>query len=210
MAFHRLILLLSIVLAFSAAAGAIGAALAAPSAWFTIVFEALVLLAAGFGVQIGLSRGPRHGLALAVLCIAGVIAVASVLGYAGLGQTRQIWGSSARPFLFGRLALAGIFGLAAAGVAIQPAMHRALPRLLLGLALIAPVAAFAALMSLGTLRPWLSTLGSGPKAIAAVVGFIACTALLAAGTQLIFSAFALAARAAEPSEPTSPAPTPRG
>lgn len=209
MPFHRLILVLSGLLALSAAAGAIGAALAAPPAWFTLVFEALVLLAAAFGVHVGLGRGPRDGLPLALLCIAGVVGVASIMGYAGLGQTRQIWSTSARPFLFGRLAVAGVLGLAAAGIAIQPAMRRALPRLLLGLALIAPVAVFAALAYLGTLRPWLSTLGSGPKAVAAVVGFIACTALLAAGTQLIFSAFGLASRAADPPERASAGATPR-
>src|SRR5437763_1134903 len=72
------------------------AALDSPPAWFLFAFEVVILLACIIGCLIGIGRfaeGPAIGLA----CIAGCIAVGSLLGYFGAGKA--LMGRSLTPYL---------------------------------------------------------------------------------------------------------------
>ncbi len=198
---------LALLLGVSAVAGAVGAATNVPAAWFTVLFEAIILLAAVFGIRAARRGQGAEALALSLLCIAGAVFAASVLGYVGAGQTRTIRGVPLRPLLFARLGIAALFALAAAWTALGPNRAQTIPRALLGLALGAPVVALAALAYTGHLSAWTAPLGQALRAVLAVAGFIVFTSLLAASVQVTISAFANTNPGDDDSFP-SPSPTP--
>lgn len=178
----------SALVALSGVAGIVASVANAPAKWFLFGFELVALVAGVVGITIGVGRS-RPGPALGLLCVAGAIASAALLGYLGAG--REVLGTDLRAFMLGRFAAAGVLGaLAAAAVLIRrPAV--AMTRLLVG---IGCAAGFAALV-FAAWKFWPS-LGGVLPSIQAIIGiFVAMTALglLAAAVHMIVQAFAAGA-----------------
>ncbi len=184
-----LVLVSAVAGALAAIAVGIGVA-GQPHAWTMFGFEAVTALAGLLGIQ--LARG-RHGSgpALGLVCIAGTIFVAGVLGWQSAG--RQLGGVSLTPLLGFRVLAAGALGaLAAAAALARSARSRRLFGLGVGLSL--PALVLAGLMVLPGPRTAIAGFLSGGivGALLAVLAFLVLGGLLCASAHLVIRAFELA------------------
>jgi hypothetical protein len=184
------------------ASAVIGAALAllgpvlwpnAHVAWVLAGFEVVTIVAAVFGVQVGLGRySEAPGLALA--CAAGTVLVASTLAWQG--SARNYMGVSLTPFLLARAVASMALGFVGAACVLRRD-PRSWRWAIIGAAMAAP-AGFVALAMVSD-RGWrlLDTLmGTSPVQRLAVgtLGAVTVGALLAAGGHMVIRAFELGRR----------------
>lgn len=202
-----LTLVLSLVMGLSALAGA-GLALAPllgsdqRPAWILFGFEVVVLAGAVVGVLFGRGRfGEAPGLALA--CIAGTFAVASILGWQAAG--RQLNGISLNPFVAIRVLVALALGTCGAWCVLsrrETAWRSALLGVTLGVPVVLAVAALV-------IRSWREAIAGhvgsgGAAAAAAVIGFLFFGGLLSASAHFLIRAFELGRTDEEPAKPAGP------
>jgi hypothetical protein len=197
---------------------AVGAAalLSRPApAWSALGFEAVVLLAACFGWHAARARRSPDGSAMALLCVALCIAVASFLGY--LGSGRALFGVGLAPLVLARFAVAAAFVLASALEVLRHAPQESLPRLVKGAVALAIPAAVAVLLWRGVGATHIAGLNSTVRATAYFAGFFLFGGLFCAGVHWSVRAFVVAleradAQSAAPGTPSAagephPAPT---
>lgn len=157
----------------------------APAPFF-LAFEGLTLFAAIFGVLLGRGRfdsGPSLGL----LCVAGAVALAAILGFESAG--RQIAGRSLLPYLGARGLLAGAFAAAAAYLVLRRRPRASLASL--GKGIVAGVLCIAGVLAFKALIPVLSSVH--PIAIVFIILFagVFVLAALAAAVHFTIRAFEL-------------------
>ena len=195
-ALRAVVLVVSLIVAVSAAAGAFFA-VAQPSlaagqrvSWTLMGFELVILISAGIGILAARGRY-REGPALALACVAGTILLGSAMGWQGAG--RQLVGVSLTPFLAARALASATLGAIAAW-AVLSRNGRSWRPLVLGLMCGVPVlAGSAALLVPAVRRPLETALATSPafQLSAALVGYFAATVLLSACVHLIVRAFEL-------------------
>ncbi|MEX2219175.1 MAG: hypothetical protein WD749_10510 [Phycisphaerales bacterium] len=181
-------LLLSAVV--SASLALLGPVLSTPAqvSWVLVGFEAIVIVAAVFGVLFGRGRFEESP-AMALACIAGTVLLASALGWQG--ANRALLGVSLTPLLAGRALAAGVLGAAAAACILGP-HPRAWRRALLGAAMTAPALLVGAAVVTGSGRRVIDALlGQSPvqQMAVTVAGALVVGGLLAAGAHLVIRAF---------------------
>lgn len=159
-----LVTLLSGLIALWALVGAIlSVALAPTPIWTLLGFEAVIAVAGGLGVFLGLGKY-REAPALAIACVAGTILVGSFLGYRG--SAGAIGSLSLKPWIMGRLAIGLTLALLAA-LTVLVRNRQSWPALFAGLAFAAiPGVLFGmfALAAVGYGRPIPPTLPGQPAA----------------------------------------------
>ena len=184
-------LVISGLLAISALILAGFGATANPPAWFVVGFEAVVLVAAGFGILFGLGRFP-HAPAMTLALLAGSVGLCSLLGYLSTGVSGHVVGPiPLKPVVGLRIAAAGLLGLGAAVAALgmNPGHWR---RGVLGLALVAIPTALGAVVLVGPGRPLvgaITSLGVIVTAAAATLAFLVWVGLVSAGAHLVITTF---------------------
>ncbi len=180
-----LALVLSALVLLSAVAGATISLLNQPKpAWFALAFELTIIVAAAMGCLVGLGRF-RQGPALALLCVAGSVAVGSLLGYVGDG--RRLLGLNMMPSLAARELAAGLLLASAAWLVLARDPTRTLPPLVKGLAL--GVLALAAAGGLWAARAGLASIPDAVKLFLIVVLFLVFTVLVSISAHLVILAF---------------------
>ena len=179
--------LVGVLIVASAALRLVQGAAASPPYYFSIGFELLALLAGVFAVLVG--RGKfAEGPGIALLCVAGVVVVASAVTYSTpravpLYDTRML----RDPMTLGRMGLGGAAAAIGALIVLLRRPRESIRLLLWGalwtgvaIALASPV--LFARGSLTGLNPVLTTVG-------AVVGFVVFVGFLSAGAHFIIRAF---------------------
>lgn len=157
-------------------------------------FELVILAACVMGWRS--CRWPAdRGVAMTMLCVAGCIGAGTFLGY--LASGRMLLGVSLNGFLLARLFAAGAIAGCAAVEVLRHNPREAAWRLVLGLMLVAPVFAVAALWMRGVVPRALGAIGASPQALVMIFGFLFLTGLFAAGVHFAISAFERALAAAE-------------
>jgi hypothetical protein len=203
-----LVLVVSVLVAASAAVGAVLAAClplvvaGEQPRWAMFGFEVVCLVAAVLGVLTSLGKF-EAGPGLALACVAGTILVASVLGWQAAG--RQMGGVALWPVLGARVAATVVLAIAGAW-AVLTRRPGAVATAMRGALLIAPVAVGAlAIVHPAGRRMVGSVLGASPAVefLAVSIGFLIATVLLAAGGHLIVRAFEMG-RAPGPSTSSPP------
>ena len=181
-----------IALATSAAA-----LLQTPRAIFVAMFEISVLAAGTFTVLLGLGKIPT-GRALALLCIAGSLAAATVFGY--LAVNGELAGRNLKWWASVRLAIAGLLiALAAAEVLLRDP-RECLKRFAIGTAFLLPVAGALAALASTTVRARLEGLDALFQVLLALIGFFLILALVCAGAHYLITAFIRGVEVAETQE----------
>lgn len=183
-----------------------------PPVWYTFGFELIALVACVFGVWTGLGRY-RQGPALAILCVAGAIAVGALLGYVGapaatttklatavpalsfMGSDRELIGLPLWPLMLARAVAAAAMGAAAAVIVLSRQPQLSHPRLVRAMV-------FGALLVLVAAPLWLTrakwiALGTFPKLMIGVLGSVVALGLFAAAVHYAIRAF-------EPGDPDEP------
>ncbi len=191
---YTLLLTLAAATGLSALTGIAMALLNAPPAWFAICFEVVVLLSAVFGVVT--ARGLiKDGVALSLLCVGGAVGVASVLGWFSCG--RQLMGWSVTIPLLLRLAVAGVFTLAAGAEVLRHDPIRAAGLLARGVVAGAPGAVVLWAVATGRLTAWLAPLPGATRAPLMFFGALVVGGLACAGIHWVIKAFTVASEAGE-------------
>lgn len=179
-------LLCAAVLATALAGAAASAANSPKSAWFTFGFEGVIAVAGLFGVLTATGR-LRGSPALCYACVAGCVALGSLLGY--LGVKGVLMGVGLKPMLAARAALA--LGLAAYASHLvfrasgKAAYKSFLLGMLLGLGALAPMAAA------WSARRSLADMNEVVLAVVVVFGGLAVIGVGAAGVHLVIRAYTL-------------------
>ncbi len=183
---------LLIALATSAAA-----LLQTPRAIFVAMFEVSVLAAGIFTVLLGLGK-ISTGRALALLCIAGSLAAATVFGY--LAVNGELAGRNLKWWALGRLAVAGLLiALAAAEVLLRDP-RECLKRFAIGTAFMLPAGAAVAALASTSIRARLDGLDALLQVLLALVGFFLLLAFVCAGAHYLITAFIRGVEVAEARE----------
>jgi hypothetical protein len=184
---------LSMLVLLSAIPAAVGAAvLPRPPVWVMTGFEVVIALAGVIGIQTARGRY-NDGQGLALLCVAGTLFVAGFLTYLGTRQGLPLRGpgqapTSTMPWMLGRLALAGVFGLLAAYSVLRRSPEG--PRLLLrGILLGVPAAAIMAPFILARGVP--ASLGTMPGPVRG--GLLAILAIIVMGLLCVSGHFVIRA-----------------
>ena len=181
-----------IALATSAAA-----LLQTPRAIFVAMFEVSVLAAGAVTIMLGLGK-ISTGRALALLCIAGSLAAATVFGY--LAVNGELAGRNLKWWAIARLAVAGLLiALAAAEVLLRDP-RECLKRFAIGTALLLPAAAALAALASASVRARLDGLDALPQVLLALVGFFLILAFVCAGGHYLITAFIRGVEVAETQE----------
>lgn len=179
--------LVGVLIVASAALRLVQGAAASPPYYFSIGFELLALLAGVFAVLIGRGRF-ANGPGLALLCVAGVVVVATAVTYSTpravpLYDTRML----RDPLTLGRMGLAAAAAAIGALIVLSRRPRESIRLLLWGalwtgvaIAMASPV--LFARGSLSGLNPVVTTVG-------AVVGFVVFVGFLSAGAHYIIRAF---------------------
>lgn len=193
---------LSLLLALSGLAALVGCVLtglggsggAGAVPWFTVCFELVVLVAAAYGWLV--SRGwYSDGRAMALLCAAGTVLVASYLGY--LGCNGQLMGRSVKGALLVRVALAGGLGVASAASVLVRDAKQCLPLLFRGVLLLVPPLVVLAGYMRGVGRAQLDAMDGTARAGLMGLAMLMGGLMLAVGAHLVIRAFELGIRAGE-------------
>lgn len=165
-----LVAVLSGCVGLSALAGAAGALLTPSPTWFLFGFEVVTVVAAVFGVLVGVGRYST-GPGLATLCVAGAIGAGAMLGYVGAGK--ELFGMDLMPFVMARVAAAAVIAAVGGFSVLMRRPRVSMPRLLVGLACGAGAAGIGAIV-------WIarSTVASAGVMVQAVVGLVAFSVLL--------------------------------
>lgn len=174
---------------------------------FTAMFEFCIALAGMVGLLALRGRfGPA--IAMSLVCVAGVLAVGGLLSYVGMGPEKSLFGRALpRPvqgLLLARVAAGAVLGLAAAAEVLRLNPARAMPKLLLGIALGSPLLVGLLAFRAGWLTPVAAKIAAMPGLVIAMTGFaafVAVVGLLAASAHLIISAFQAALQSAPASAP---------
>jgi hypothetical protein len=203
-------LAISALVLVSALVGA-GLALMAPwisaqghPSWALASFEGITVAAAAIGVLFGLGRyGEAPGLAL--VCVAGTMFGAAVLGWAG--SAKAFLGHSLTPYLLARALAAACLGLlgAASVLSRDPRSWR---MAVTGALLCAPATLIAAGVMTGPGQRLMAVaLGSSPLQRSAVIVFggLAVGGMLAAGGHILIRAFELGRAGETPVTSSRPA-----
>lgn len=182
----RLVLVCSVLLLLSAVAGLAFAATSRPPLWFLLGFEAMIVLAAVFGVLFGSGRF-HDGPAICLLCIAGTIGLCSLLGFQSVRLASSV---DVTPWFIARGCAAMVFGGLAALTVIVRDPRVAIPDL-------AKAGALGGVLVLTAVALWLTRgrIGSMPGWAEFVVWLIAgvwMLGLLAPGVHLAIRGFARA------------------
>jgi hypothetical protein len=175
---------ISALVALSAAAVAVMALLQARSSWVMFGFEAVVLVAAVLGVQIGRGRS-GDGPSLGLLCVAGTVAVGSAFAYIGGG--RILFGVDIKMLVAARAVAAAMLVGVAACLVLARAPSSARPVFVKGALL--GVAMLAVLAGVWKARGWIGGIGDVGQLAVGVVVFAVMVALLAASVHLLVKAF---------------------
>lgn len=173
----------AIVLLSAAVALGVGA-FATPHPYFMLGFEVVILIAAAFGVLIGMGRF-SEGPAIALACVAGTIGIGSLLGYLGAG--RQLGSVNLTPFLYARGAAAGVLALLAAVTVLKRHPGQSLPALVRGAA--SGVAFAVVIGGLYLIRAQVIAYGPLAKIAMVIIGGIVGLGLFAAMTHYTIKAF---------------------
>lgn len=181
-----------IALATSAAA-----LLQTPRAIFVAMFEVSVLAAGTFTVLLGLGK-VSTGRALALLCIAGSLAAATVFGY--LAVNGELAGRNLKWWALARLSAAAVLiALAGAEVLLRDP-RECLKRFAIGTAFLLPVAGVLAALASASVRARLDNLNALFQVLLALAGFFLILALACAGVHYLITAFIRGVEAAEMQE----------
>lgn len=179
--------LLGLLIVATAAYRIFQGATASPPHAFMIGFEAIALLAGVFAILVG--RGKfADGPGIALLSVAGVVAVASAVSYStSLGRQLTDSRMLREPFTGGRLALAAATAALAGLIVLSRRPKESIRLFVIGLIWTGVACAIAApaVVSRGALRglnPVLITVGS-------VVGFVIFVGFLSAGIHYLIRAF---------------------
>jgi hypothetical protein len=162
----------------------IAGALHAPPAWFLLMFEAAIAVAAVMGVLTARGRFAM-GPALALVCVTGCFLVGSYLSYLGAGK--RLYRLDLTPLVAARLILSLMRGGTAAGIVLARKPGRSLPLFARGAA--CAIVVVAMLGATWLLRGRLAALPGLVAGALAIVGFVVFTGFLAAGVHLLISAF---------------------
>lgn len=169
------------VTALSALAVAGAAVASQPTSWYLVGFEIVILMSGIIGVMSAMGRFPG-GPSITLLCIAGAVAVGSLLGYVGAGKTLMGW--SLRPLLFARFADAAFLGAASGAIVLARQPRSSIPALVKGV--LFGVAMLAIAGAAWKLRGSISG-APGPVRVGifAMVGVVAIALLSASGHSII-------------------------
>lgn len=185
--------LLSGLVAASAGVTAVLALVQKPgAAWFLAWFEVVVLTAGVFGVLLARGRF-RDGPAIALLCIAGCVAVGSFLGYLSAGRT--LMGQSMTVFLLGRVAAGGVFAAAAGLDVLLRRPGQSVPLLMKGLLAGIPVLVVAAMAVRTSALATINGLHPMVQFGVYIGAFVVLTAMSCAAAHWTIRAFALGVEA---------------
>lgn len=176
-------------------------------AWFLAWFELVVVAAGIFGVLVGRGRF-REGPAITLLCIAGVVAVGTLLGYLSAG--RELMGVSLTGLLLARAAGAAVFAAAAGADVLLREPRRSVPMLCKGIAAGVPVMIVLVLAARGSMLSQVS--GWHPLAQVAfwLLGFAVFAALACASAHWVIRSFQIGVELAEARRTGSPEPASTG
>ena len=172
--------------------------------WVLFGFELVIALCGVVGLLFASGRF-QEGQGLALICIAGGIAVSAVLGY--VGAVSSLGGGVPdylKPTLFARLAAAGLYTGAASWAVLSrnpSSWSYAARAAVAGVPLLA--VAVAAVVGRQSLGPALATLPSWAKTAGAGLGFVIAIVLVCACGHCLIRAFELG-RAPDP-DPAAPA-----
>lgn len=179
-------------LALLSALAAIPASVILPASpgWAMLGFEVVIALAAALGVLFALGRF-RDAPGLAIACIAGALFVGSVLGFLGVGRT--LGTLRLEPFLFARLALAGLLG-ALAVLSVLVRRPAAFKPAILGAVLAGAGLAASAFVYVAHTRQWhpmrpLDGLPEVLRVTGLLIAAILAVVAIAVGTHLVINAF---------------------
>lgn len=156
------------------------------AAVFVYFFEAAIVLAAVFPLLLARGRF-LSGPSLTLLCSAGAIAVCGILAAFVAGQ--EGGGGPWKYLALARLGLAGLMALLAGLLVLSYKPRQQIGRLILGLALAAPVL-IGAWLALGPMNATLRGLSDYVQAVGAVIAGVVAVILLAVSVELCVSAFA--------------------
>lgn len=201
-AFVRIVALIGSVVAMASALAVLGLAIAntqqgARLAYDTGAFEVMILVAGVFGIFVGLGRY-RSGPALALACVAGTIAVGSLLGmlgsdmpYHGISRmgVKKFNGVSLAPFLDARLLMACVLGAAAAATVLSRRPNQSYKDAAIGLILGVPAVVIVAV--LWSMRSAMSAWTPALQGLAVVFGGLVVLGFLAASVHMVVRAFEL-------------------
>lgn len=167
--------------------------------WFLAAFEVVVAIAGGMGVAVALGWR-REDAPASLACVALGVGLCTAFGFYGAGWA--VAGIPLRGLLAARLAAAGVLALLAAMLVIGRDTRRALPRLLLGVALFA---AFAAMVGASWLaRARIASMPAGVRFLGGILALLVAIGLLAAAVHWVMSAFDAGAAARERERPDAP------
>lgn len=182
------------LLALSAAAMVVAAALNAPQpAWFLMMFELVILLACVWGMRavFGAGRvdeGAGGGAApVTLVCVSLCVFVGSVLGYVSVNG--KVWDVGLVPHVYARVGASALIALVSALDALRHDWPRSVKRVLLGVALVLPALVVAGLLYRGVGTARLAALPPFVRVGGACLGFVAWCGLLAAGVHAVFRGF---------------------
>lgn len=167
--------------------------------WSLYAFEGVSIVAAVFGILFALGRF-HHAPALAMLCVAGPIAIGAALVYIGLQGNLELRGSasgwSLKPWFAGRLAAAAVLTLIGAALSLQRD-RASYPVLVRGVVAALPVVVVAAAAFWIRRSGGLSSMPLWLEALLAAAGAIVAGVSIAASGHFLIRAFEIGADAGE-------------
>ncbi len=180
-----LTLVVSALVLLSAAAAILAGALSSPRPIFMLGFEVVILISGAFGVLVGRGRF-GDGPAIALLCVAGAVAVGSLLG--DLCAGKRIGTFDLRPLLFARCAAAAVLALLAGVIVLRRDPAHSIRALLRGI--VFGVLFIGLVGGLYAVRAQVFAHGPLAKAGMVIVGGVVGLGLLAATVHYTIKAFA--------------------
>jgi hypothetical protein len=194
---------LSALLAASATVlGLAAVAMAEKPAWALFGFELVILVAAAMGVLFGVGRF-RDAPAMALVCIAGTIFAAAILGWASVaasvGEAKTLARIPLTPLMASRVLAAAALA-AVAAYCVLSRTREAWRTALLGALLGSPAVAVGAALVNPSSRQSVAAVLTSPWG--AVIAFIVLGALLAASIHLLIRGFEIGSM--ETKEPAAP------
>jgi len=179
--FRVLIAIACAATALSALAVAGAAVASQPTSWYLVGFELVILMSGVIGVMSATGRFPG-GPSITLLCIAGAVAVGSLLGYVGAGKILMGW--SLRPLLLARMADAAFLAAASGAIVLARQPRSSIPALVKGVLLGA-----AMLVIAGAAWKFRGSISGAPGPVRvgmfAMVGVVAIVLLSASGHYVI-------------------------
>ena len=198
----RLLLVLAQVICAAVVLSALGVAAATiisrPVPWFLLGFELVMVVAGCTGFQTARGRHPQ-GPALALICVAGIIAAGSFLGYLGAG--RKLMGVNLKVFVLARVAAGGFLAVVAAWLVLSRRPGKSIPLIGRGILFGVVAAAIAGAIWFG----WAATGGLGEvlRLVLGVVLSAVSLGFIAASVHCLIRAFEFGRLSAEESGPAS-------